>query len=68
MQRKAHQRALFGERNLRLCLASHARILLMPVIPDPTFILGPSCNVWFVMLKDELHSVPFLTTLEGKSA
>ena len=59
---------LFGERsNLRLCLASHAQIL------------SHACNVWWVMLnsdpvywsrvlKDELHSVPFLTTLDGKSA
>ena len=63
---------LFGERqgqrsNLRLCLASHARIL------------SHACNVWWVVLnsdpvywvlvlKDELHFVPFLTTLDGKSA
>ena len=48
---------LFGERsNFRLCLASHARIL------------SRACNVWWVMLKDVLHFVPFLTTLDGKSA
>ena len=42
--------------NRWLCLASHARIL------------SHAWYVWWVMLKDELHSVPFLTTLDGKSA
>ena len=66
MQRKAHQRAsLFGEKsNLRLCLASHARILShvsdAELNSDPVY--------WVRVLKDELHSVPFLTTLGGKSA
>ena len=42
--------------NLRLCLASRTRIL------------SRACKIWWVMLKDELHSVPFLTTLDGKIA
>ena len=65
MQSKAHQHA-------SLCLEREAIFGFVLRLMRGSFLMPSGAELdpvyWVRVLKDELHSVPFLTTLDGKSA